>query len=249
MQKSKSRKSNSGLVVVIVILILIIITAGALYYFKYFYAEERKHVGNWARQADVTDYVTESMAKWLADASLANSVNYGDAKASIKVKLNVSGDGKYVETFDDASYEAAKNAAKEVAIVGLTSFLENRLEAAGVSGEKTGKTVDELIQESIGMSVSDYLDNYGPELLPPSDVLREKILINGTYTVDGDVIVIVTKGRTTAIDFIAADGYFILSEETENPSPLGTPINTGIDEEIKPLFNYPVIYGKGKNID
>lgn len=237
------KKKKVSLMPLVVILILIILTAAGLYYYKYIFLENNRYLGKWVRHADLSEYVEEAMGDWFGDALLAGVVSYGNEQATIEVKLSVDVSGGYTETISDSEYEKALVSAKKMAEEGLRDFLEKRLEAADATPDKTGKSLDELAQEVLGMSISEYIDEYAPELLPNIDELREDILYNGTYKVSGDIITLITPGKTTAIDYVATDKYFVLNNETEDPSAIGMPI--GQDESNKKSeFKYPVVYTK-----
>lgn len=243
-----NKKKQITLVPLVVVLILIIITGAGLFYYKFYLAGRMKHLGKWNRQADLTNYVTESVGKWLGDAQMAGTVNYGDDKVTIKVTLSVDAGGKFAETISEQDYEIARIQAKKIAAAGLESFLNNRLEFANAGSENTGKSVDDLALEALGMTLQEYVDEYAPELIPSREVLQKTILINGTYSINNDIITIVTPGKTTASDYVAGDGYFILSNETEDPTSLGTPIAMQGDVD-QVVFNYPVVYTKNKVLE
>lgn len=82
--------------------------------------------------------------------------------------------GVYQRNLADGSYEYAVSQAKVGMEKAYRIAVKNRLMAAGFEGECTDEYVENLMQKTFGVGVSDYLEGCEIELLPTEDELIEK---------------------------------------------------------------------------
>ncbi len=238
-------KTNKFLVFMVIFLLLVILTGGGLLAYKYFFAKDKSYLGSWEREIDLRGYVIEDMNEWFADPTTSAHVVFDDTSVSVKTILKFTDEGKFTESIDPDSYEAAKAAAKELAVSGLRSFLEIRLQNAGTDTADIGKSVDELIEEALSMTAAEYLDEKGPALLPPLDSLKSMYDINGTYEVKDGVVKRTSSGKSICESYFTKDDYLMLTAPAEDTfdKSFGQSID-GADTDLKMLYDYPVMYIK-----
>ncbi len=229
----------------VIFLLLIILTGGGLLAYKYFFAKDRSYIGSWEREIDLRGYVMEEMNAWFSDPSIAANVSFDDTPVTLKVTLTFTDDGKFNESIDESGYSEAKAAANALAVSGLRSFLEKRLESAGTDTESVGKSIDELIEEALSMSASEYLEKKGPILLPPLDSLKEMYNINGTYEAKDNTVKRLVGGKSICEIYFVKDEYLMFTGSGEDifEKSLGEAI-PGTDTVLKMLYDYPVVYTK-----
>ncbi len=229
----------------VIFLLLVILTGGGLLAYKYFFARDTSYLGSWEREVDLRMFVMEEMNEWFGDPAVAANVVYNDTPVNVKVVLRFTKDGKFYEELDEASYSEAKKAAGDLAVSGLYSFLEKRLENAGTDTESVGKTIDELIEEALSMSAAEYLDKKGPALLPTLDALKEMYGINGSYEVKDNTMKRTCGGKSICEIYFTKDEYLMFTAKGTDifEKSLGEAI-PGTETELKMLYDYPVMYSK-----
>ncbi len=236
-------KANRFLTLMVIFLTLIILTGGGLLAYKHFFAKDTSHIGTWEREIDLRGYVIEEMGAWFADPSIAGNVTFDDTAVTVKVSLTLTDDGKFSEKIDETSYNEAKKAANALAVSGLRSFLEKRLETAGTDTNAVGKSIDELIEESLSMSASQYLEEKGPILIPTLDSLREMYDKNGSYEVKDNIMKRTSGVKSICEVYFVKDDYLMFTGPGEDvfEKPLGKPISED-DTVLRMLYDYPAVY-------
>ena len=229
----------------VIFLLLVILTGAGLFIFQNKYVRNKSHLGTWQRDVDMTPYVVASMNEWFADPTTASRVSFGTGKVYIKTDLTFNSDGSFTEKINPESYEAAKPVAKEIALEGLRSFLEIRLESAGTSAESVGKTVDDLIEEALEMTAAEYLDQKGPTLLPSMDELGTIYDLSGTYEVKDGVMKRTISGKPICEKYFTKDDYLMFTGIGEDifEKPIAQPMG-GNDTPLEMLYDYPALYIK-----
>ncbi|MCR4617833.1 MAG: hypothetical protein K5669_06570 [Lachnospiraceae bacterium] len=239
------KKKNRFLTFMVIFLLLVILTGGGLLAYKYYFASDTSYLGSWSREIDMRGYVIEDMNAWFADPTTAANVEFDDTKVTIKVTLALTSEGKFTEKIDESSFEEAKASASALALSGLISFLDKRLENAGIDKDSADKSIEELIEEALGMSASDYLAEKGPALLPTLDALKDMYNISGTYEVKGNAMRRISGGKSVCETFFVKDDYLIFTSPCEDNfgATLSAPIDNS-DTVLKMLYDYPVAYNK-----
>ena len=234
-------KAKNFFMVLLIILLLATITVLGLFVYRDYFKKDTAYIGVWTRQLDLTDYVTDAMDVWLDEAGLGDGTDYGEDRVTITMTMTLSEDGTYTETMTDEEYEETCREARLVATAGLLDFLERRMEFAGAGEETVGKSASELIEESLGMSAGDYLDLYGPALLPDKDELRSMYNRVGTYEVGGGQMIRSTEKETVTEHYILQGDYLIFTDAV-----LGTQevvdIYAGSEVRQDESGTYPVMY-------
>lgn len=236
-------KANKFLTFMVIFLLLIILTGCGLLAYKYFFFKDRSYLGTWSREIDLRGYVMEEMNEWFNDPTTSANVVYDNTKVVVKVDLTFTKDGKFVEKIDEASFSEAKTAAKELALSGLISFLEIRMENAGIEKGSVEKTVDELIEEALEMSASDYLEKKGPELLPTVDSLKEMYDLSGTYEAKDSSMKRTSGGKSICETYFTKDDLLVFTGLSDDTFGKGLAAPMGDESaDLKMLYDYPAVY-------
>lgn len=231
-------KAKQFLIPIIVFIALAGLLFGGLFVYKKFIYKDTAFIGKWTRQVDVTDFTTDIMDIWLDDALVGDLAEYGDERIVISINLTINANGSWSESVDEASYAAAQAQALKVAAAGLTSFLEKRLASAEVNPESIGKSVEELVQEAIGMSAEEYIAGYGPELLPSLEDLNKAYSHSGDYKVEKGVLARTGLGTETVYEIYSVqDDFLLISGKSEDSGfevdpAATTSLGMAIDSEV-----------------
>lgn len=209
-------KAKKIIIPIVVFIVLAVLVVGGLFVYRKYIYKDNSYVGKWTRQVDITEQVKDRMDLWLDTALKGDYAEYGDDRAVVTVTLYLNADGSWTESFDETSYAQAEEQAINIAAKGLTSFLEKRLESAEVTPDSVGKTVDELIQEAIGMSPEEYLRQYGPKLLPDVTEYKSTYAHSGGYTVKDGILARTGIGSETIYEiYSVADGFLLISGKSD----------------------------------
>jgi len=237
-------KAKQFLIPVIVFIALAGLLFGGLFVYKKFLYKDTSYIGKWTRQVDITDFVTDVMDVWLDESLVGDLAEYGDERVIISVNLVMNSNGSWSESVDEASYAQAQNQAVKIAAAGLTSFLEKRLAAAEVTPESVGKTVDELVEEAIGMSAEQYITEYGPQLLPTIADLNNTYSHSGSYKVEKGILARTGFGTETLYEIYSVQDNFLLisnkSDKDEGIAVEDAATNSiGISIDSEPVVTEP----------
>ncbi len=223
------RKAIKNAVIVLLILTLSAATA-LLAYLHFFVSKDREISGQWTANLDMTEPAAVTAFSWLQDIE-AVSVSLEDMEScmqglSVQVELTLEETAHSKGTFQcrvlPESYDACNQAAYEAFALAFQELLAERLRMAGYTGSTDGEAMEELVQETFGMSTVSYLMAFGPELLPSLEELQAQYDGMGSYeTADGILTRQFEDGGfvSTKVEYyIRKDSRLILSEETGSVS-------------------------------
>ena len=218
------RKTIKSVVFTLLILSLSISTV-LLAYLHFFASDDRELSGEWIADLDMTEHAAIMAFSWLQEIE-AVSVSLEDMgsympELTIQVNLTLEQTERSAGTFlcniSQESYDACNQAAYEAFAMAFQELLAERLRMAGYTGSMEGEAIEELVNETFGMSTVSYLMSCGPALLPSLEDLQAAYDGSGTYeAADG----ILTRqfengqGTSTRVEYyIRQDDVLILSEE------------------------------------
>lgn len=92
------------------------------------------------------------------------------------IKTPTKEKGVYTYALADNAYEYCQNQAQVGFERAYKQVIKNRIEKTGYEGEISDETVERLMLETFGMTVSDYLKQCDVKLLPAEDEINEKYL-------------------------------------------------------------------------
>ncbi len=219
-------KAKQFLIPIIVFIALAGLLFGGLFVYRKFIYKDTSYIGKWTRQVDVTDHVKNMMDLWLDSALVGDAAEYGDERVVLCVTMVMNADGSWSEYFDESSYAQAQIQAQTLAAGGLRSFLYKRLVSAEVDPGSVGKTVDELVQEAVGMSAEEYIAQYGPQLIPSVEDLKSAYGHSGNYNVKNGVLARTGLGtEATYEQYSVQDGFLLISAKSDKAEDIEIPNN------------------------
>lgn len=176
----------------------------------FFYGNQTMLMGVWQREIDITDYANDSIAAYLGqDKYLEGNT---DNRLVVIVELEINRDGEWKQTVDEASYKAALQQAKAVLVSAVSDSLKNNIEESYID---TDMTVDELVVEATGMSLTKYLDAYGPKLLPDYAELSESFSVSASYEATRDRICLDFAGEVTDFGYVVTRDILVTDRPEE----------------------------------
>lgn len=128
---------------------------------------------------DMADEVVAKAYVWLSEIE-GNSLTYEETKeifGEISLECTLTPKKRknlYDRTLVEGSYESCASLATVGFEKAYKTVVQNRLILEGFEGEVTETLVEELMMSSYQISVSDYLKNYGPILMPSKEEVVTK---------------------------------------------------------------------------
>lgn len=186
MAKKRRRRKISGLPAIIVLFLLLVI-GGVTWGFFYFNGNKINLPGERYREIDVTATVKERAKEYLSSAAFGDEINLDEyfEKLVIESNLTVTKDGQFTEKLsEDKHYEISEKARRGLE-QAVSDLISKRIKNNYI---ETTMTTEQLMQETFGMSLSDYLKQYGPSLVPSYSELNSQYGRDKTYTANRDVI-------------------------------------------------------------
>ena len=206
--------TGRGHKVIVILLLLVILLLAAIscgLALRLYRRSDPLLVGNWRMQADYTDLARERANAWLREARLGEQTDTGAYLKPVKlpVELHLREDGTWSRTFDPDKRAEAEKAAREALETALTELVRLRIQDAG-RPEVTEQEAEDRIAEAIGMSAGDYLELYGPALLPTAEELEAAYTGSGVYQIEGPYLHL--EGHASA-RYLADEVLLVLESE------------------------------------
>lgn len=231
------RKTTKNVALILLCLTLSVLLALMIY--LHFFASENQDIsGQWTAEVDMTGQAAMTAFIWLQDIE-GVSVSMEDVKSrmeglTVTVNLNIEQDARSEGTFRcnvvPESYEQCRGAAYETFAALFREFSAQRLRMAGYTGDTDAEAVEELVEESFGMSTVSYLMSCAPSLLPSLEELQEEYDGSGTYrTADG---ILTRQFETGSVLQTKTEGYI------RRESDLILTQGSGAEDS----GDYPVVY-------
>ncbi len=166
--------------------ILAVIVLGAVYLTD----PRHKLIGKWTNDIDVTSEVREHASAWIKAAAMGGEVDTTEYIKDVRIPevLTFTSDGNYTKTVDEAAYSQCRDTAYEQMAAAFTELIRIRFEAAGKQVSDTD--IEALMQNVTGMTVKDYLTQYGPDIMPPLSDLEAKYNRSGIYMADRQTVLL-----------------------------------------------------------
>lgn len=245
-ERLRRRKKKKGRTVA---KLMINLTVGALIALAgimiiYYNDPRHKLVGEWVGKVDVSDEVTKKASDWFLAAAMGNSVDLTEAMngASVDTHLVFAADGTWTTTVDKESYDACLDMCYEGMAQALRDFVKVRFGAAS-KPDMSDEQIDSLFSDTIGMSVKDYLKEFGPQIMPTYESMKAAYEREGVYTADKKAVTInneitadyVVNGRLLALDGIQAGNSVILTRDGDISDRFLQLFASAKDDEIPDL--------------
>lgn len=187
-RRKKRKKKISGLPIIISLLVVLmtVIFGGCFFYIN---GNRLMLPGEWVREIDITDRVISAAEEYLQTAAYGDEIDTSAYFADIKVTsiLTVTKDGSLAEVIDTESYNQAQDKCKSGLEAAVKDLIAKRIENTYI---ETNKSVDELVNETFKISLSEYLNQYGPVLMPDISEMESAYGRNASYEASREQIVI-----------------------------------------------------------
>ena len=148
-------------------------------------------VGEWSAVIDLTDYIVENLG------DMGDMADYFDFKdLDFKLVFELKADKTYVATIDEDAFNDTVDKLVDQMTDGIAAYYDDMLEAQGMTFE------DLLATE--GMTIDDYKEAVKEEANAEDLLDSMYIEDDGTYTVDGDTIVLTSdmdSESTTTLEY------------------------------------------------
>lgn len=172
------------------LLFLTLSTSTVLLVYLHFFASDDKDLsGEWSANLDMNKQAAVTALSWLQDIE-AVSISLEDMESymqdlTIQVDLTLeqtaNAEGTFRCNVSPESYDACNQAAYEAFAEAFLELLARRLCMAGYTGSTDREAMEELVNETFGMSTVSYLMSYGPALLPSLEDMQAGYDGSGTY--------------------------------------------------------------------
>ena len=208
-----ARKKKRSAILVIILLIILIIgmaTAGVL---LFLYGKSKMLGGEWERKIDVTDTVRENIRDYIAESTLTDEINVDDYLSSIKIdsRLVITKEGSMKESISYESYYDANEQAYDALEKIVTTILENRIKSNYI---ETDLSTDQLVKETVGTDLRQYLKSHGPLLMPSIEELETVYGTDATYIADREKIIISNAGGDEEnCDYAITNGMLVIDRK------------------------------------
>ena len=175
-RRRRRRRRLSPLVPVLFILVIALMAiVGMLLVSRAKAAKEPKH-----KYVSMTEEAAARAYVWLSEIDDFD-ISYDEIKAMMGdfnmeiIETPTKEKGVYALSMADGSYEYCVSQAKVGLEKAYKQAVVNRIMAAGgIEGEVTDATVEELMMEAYGVSVSEYLEGQNIDYFPSLDEMNEK---------------------------------------------------------------------------
>lgn len=205
----RTRKKTSKVGILILSFIILLCVGGFAFY--YFLGNSYLIEGKWVGRTDYSNDVINSVKDYLAGIEGIENINIDEQfeNISIKTVFLINSSNTYEKVVDEDSYNVALDNAKS----GLKTLMQELLTIELDSYEvKTDATIEELIQEMLGMSLDEYLEQHGPQLLPSLSDISEKENSSGTYDYSRDNLKLKdSNGNEASVPYLVSDDLLVLS--------------------------------------
>lgn len=206
-KKKKKRRSMAPLIIIMSLILITVIGGGAFFYLN---AYKLMLPGEWTREIDITDYAKEAAASYLSEAAFGDEISIEEYISDLKVTsmLQVTKEGEIVESLDRESYDQALKACQAGLEKAVSDLIERRIKESYI---ETDMSVDALINETFGMSLEGYLNEYGPKLIPDFEELEERYGSSAYYEASRDSIIIRNSETTDAeYNYAVSHGMLVI---------------------------------------
>ncbi len=187
----KNERSGAGrghkLVVLLLLLVVFLLAAiSCALALRVYRGPNTSPAGRWRMRVDLTETARARANGWLQRADLGERVDTADALIPIQVGvlLELTPEGGWSREVEESSLAAAEKEAENALAASLRELLLLRFADAGRAAG-TPEDAEARFQKAVGMSSAQYLESYGPRLLPTPEELRETYEGSGSYEIDG----------------------------------------------------------------
>ena len=197
---------------VFIITFLLVFIAGGVFLCLLLMRPERKLSGTWVTQKAIENDAHSAAKQWLDSARLGNEVNLeGIDDVSVSLTLELYKNDTWKMYINEAEYTSRYNAAHQRLAKGLRSLLI--LRAAELGAEINEEQAEEAIQKACGLSSDEFVEKYGPMLLPDAATVNAKYSLNGNYRAKNGVI---SRDGMEDMHFLVDDELLVMANDNDS---------------------------------
>ena len=188
--KREVRRKSHGAIKVVLSLTLAAIVAVVILGAVYLTDPRHKLIGKWTNDIDVTSEVRERASAWIKAAAMGGEVDTSEYITDVCIPevLTFTSDGNYTKAVDEDAYSKCRDTAYEQMAAAFVKLIGLRFEAAG--RQTSEADIEALMQNVTGMTVKDYLIQFGPDIMPPVSELQAKYNRSGIYMADRQTVLL-----------------------------------------------------------
>lgn len=213
MRRKKKNYNTIAIVIAVIATVLMLATLTVIGFITYNKYINKSLSGTYYRDMDITESTMNNIKSWLGeDASFEEKA----IKLRIILKISdVENEDKsvthnYEISLDEDSYNQAVASANSILEEGLGNLINVRAEGVGLT---VPGSVDDAAKGAMGLTLSEYIEQYGPKVIEDFAVLKEQHDKSGTYDISDNMIIWDAGDKTET--FVKEDDLLIFSGTTD----------------------------------
>ena len=214
MAKKRKRRSRAGLIISLILsLVLIAVISLGLYW--YMFANVKALPGQWSRNIDITNNTVVNITDYMREAAMGDEIDVASlvGQMNVKIILTVDKDGKWLQQVDFESYNNCERQAKNALKQAVEQLIKNRMEKSYIENDRS---IEEMVKDTVGMSLDSYLDKYGPQIIVSYDSLQNEYNIDTNYEADRNTITFISVEGDKSYEYAVANGMLAVDYGTES---------------------------------
>ncbi|MCR4763672.1 MAG: serine hydrolase [Lachnospiraceae bacterium] len=212
-RRKKRRSGGAGLAVALFLPIIVLLVTVCFLLYQRLPDPKKELVGTWMTAEDVTVSTALCAQKWLSEAAFGSTVDvpahFQESPIELLTRLELTEKNEYRLSFDENSYQKAKENASRALSDALIELIGIRIKAVDPeSPEADPEQIRTRFAEALTKTPEEYLSEFGPELFDPLDDYRTKDK-SGSFTADPDSACIRFDGSVSCDFVVNGDLLFL----------------------------------------
>ena len=203
-KKKSGKRSKKTKYIFIFLFIIIIIVLVFLYL-----GREINIEGTYIREISIKDEVVKNIENYLSETSYADDINVSDYVDELIITgiLTIDSEGNISEEIDKNSVNICKENAQMALGEIIKKVIENRLDMLKINNDES---TDDLINETLSMSLEDYLDIYGPTIFPDEEQLNETYGRKAQYFINKNSLTLKEDDKVSEYEFFKSGNKLVI---------------------------------------
>ena len=187
-QLKRKNRRKSIFIVILILIIAILIGCFGIFAIKEYKASKEPSF----EYVSMTEEASARALVWLSQIDDID-LSYDDVENCMGsfnlevVKTPTEEKGVYTISLADNSYEYCQSQAQTGFEKAYKSAVKSRIIASGYEGNVSDETIEDLMMQTFGMSVSEYLKQCNVKLLPAKDELLQEVTLKYASKEDKEV--------------------------------------------------------------
>lgn len=203
--KKKAKKTNGTKYIIVFVFVLAVILILGFWYLN----NSTNISGTYLREISLNDVVEDNIEKYLLETSYADDINPGDYLDGLTITsvLTIDNEGNFSEEIDKDTVTICKDNAKKSLEEIVKTVIENRLDMLKI---ENNESTEDLINETLSMSLDDYLDEYGPDLIPDDDKLNQNYGRKAKYSINKNILELKETDKVSDYEFFKSGNKLVI---------------------------------------